>query len=159
MNDPLQPHIETEDRLAQKEKCSKYQGTAKIKISCLRFEAQSEEQFLRPKNIKRLKRIFATEGCHRFVPEHYVAALISQSDLDAAIERSGVSQAALFQAAGEEPPKLEILEIKPLRFLHGRHRLQAASEYLSPDDDWWIADLYLDGKQQFQVFSSSAHCT
>lgn len=156
MRGSFQPYIEVQDRLVQKEKRSKYQGTAKIKISCLQFEAQSREQFLRPKNIQRLKRIFATEGCHRFVPEHYIAALISQPDLEAAIQRSGTSQAALLRTV-EEPPKLEILEFRPLKFLHGRHRLQAASEYLSPDDDWWIVDLYSDGTVQFLILQGIAY--
>ena len=144
MSKSFQPHIEAHDRFAQNEKYCKYQGTAKIQITCLQFEAQTKEQFLRPKNIQRLKRIFAIEGCHRFVPEHYIAALISRPDLEAAIQRSGTSQAALFQITGEEPPKLEILEFRPLKFLHERHRLQTASEYFLFDDNWWIVDLYLN---------------
>ena len=32
------------------------------------------------------------------------------------------------------------------KFLHGRHRTEAAKKYLHPDDKWWIVDLYVDGK-------------
>lgn len=146
MENSLQRQTEEQDRFLHEELTSKFIGTAKVTISCLQFEAErTKEQFLRPQNIKRLKHIFATEGCHRLDRKNYIAALISASEFEVAVQKSGISQAALLRNTGEEPPKLEISKLRPLKFLHGCHRLQAASEFLSSDDDWWIVDLYLNG--------------
>ena len=132
------------------ERHSKFRGTARVKLACLRLDDPSTEQkqFLHPKNVKRLKEIYAVEGCKRLVPEHHVPALISSQELAAPIRRSETSQAALFHCADDEPPELR-LPFEHLTFLHGRHRLEAARGFLSDGDDWWTVDLYLDGMTTF----------
>ena len=128
------------------ERHAKFRGTARVKLDCLKAdETQIEKRlFLRPQNIQRLRRVFATEGCKRLTPEHHVPVLISQQELEASIERSGTSQNALYNNADVTPPELH-LSHGPLIFLHGHHRLQAARDSLSDGDDWWVVDLYLDG--------------
>ncbi|KAJ5793400.1 uncharacterized protein N7503_009378 [Penicillium pulvis] len=69
-----------------------------------------------------------------------------------AIERSlafsKITRADLLNASFNKPPYLKFPNGQ-LKALHGRHRIQAASKALFPNDRWWIVDLYLDGTFQF----------
>jgi hypothetical protein len=53
-------------------------------------------------------------------------------------------------ASDKEYPELSFPELSfpelSLICLHGRHRLLAALEFLSPKDQWWIVDVYLDSR-------------
>ena len=122
-----------------------FRGTARVKLASLQPDDSPQEQkfFLNRKNVRRLRQVFVIEGCRRLVPEHHVSALISSQKLEASIQRSGTSQATVFQSADERSSELLLL-FAPLTFLHERHRLEAARNILSADDDWWTVDLYLD---------------
>ncbi len=155
MNGSLQSQIEVVDKSTNRERLSKFRGTARVQLCNLRFDTGRVEQthFLRPKNVNRLKRIFATEGCRRLIPEHHVAALISQKELDESIKRSNISQDALLQNTLDEPPLLLFESSNPIQILHGQHRLRAAQEFLSSGDDWWVVDLYLAGGLESAPFT------
>jgi len=146
MQRSLLSQVETDCRRVSHERQAQFRGTARVKLSSLQADrsSASREQFLRPKNVKRLRDIFITEGCRRLAPENHIPALISREELEASIRRSGTSQSALFCSTDEAPPELR-LPFAPLTILHGRHRLQAAREFFGHEDDWWTVDLYLDG--------------
>jgi len=141
----LLSQVEIECGRLQRERQAQFRGTARIKLSSLRADQAraTREQFLLPKNVRRLHSIFVTEGCRRLAAENHIPALISREDLEAAIHRSGTTQSALLHSTDEEPPELQ-LPFEPLVYLHGRHRIQAAREFFVEGDDWWTVDLYLD---------------
>ncbi|KAK3061229.1 hypothetical protein LTS18_006731, partial [Coniosporium uncinatum] len=60
--------------------------------------------------------------------------------LDDALLHNGVQHCELKNV--EEPPRLAFSATAPLLYVHGRHRLAAAEEFLEPIDRWWTAELY-----------------
>jgi hypothetical protein len=77
-------------------------------------------------------------------------AIIDQEYLDAAMHQSGIAaDDMLTNDEADKPPEYPELLFPQgfqLECLHGRHRIQAAREFLSPKDKWWTVDLYLSGK-------------
>ncbi|KAK5400801.1 hypothetical protein LTR06_011261, partial [Exophiala xenobiotica] len=72
-----------------------------------------------------------------------------QACLESALDLSRISAAALLTRNTNDPaavgdyPQLQVPVGVRLTCLHGRHRIQAALEFLPARDKWWIADLYL----------------
>lgn len=136
------------DERIYRERKSKLYGTARISLSCLRFQVESSPASLArgKKDVEKLVRTFRKEDCYRLADdEHHVLALISPSQIEAALRQSNISLQDL--CSKELPPKLVIDPSHPLRCLHGKRRLQAAGEVLQPGDDWWAVDLYADGTE------------
>ena len=134
---------ETLDRQVLVEKERAYVGKAKVALLDLVFDT-SEVNAARPldhRNVARLVKVFQLEGCLRLEPEHHIPALIQKSTLDDSLHALDLNPALLTTYG--EPFRLTV--DKPLLCLHGRHRLAAAKEHLSPEDKWWVVDLYLDG--------------
>lgn len=119
-----------------REKARAFCGSVKIPLDKLQPEALPENprQF-DEENAKRLLRIFR-EDCQRWEPDNHVPVLISRSTLPE--HQLG---------AGDN---LQLLNPEyPLTYLHGRHRLEAASRFFTGNDRWWIADLYSDGMSPY----------
>lgn len=138
-------HAECADRQGR---LASYRGTGRISIFSLEsIDGLSDQraQFLRPKNVQRLKPIFATEGCDRLEPANSVPVLLSQTELDDLTWYSQISPSKLYQTASE-PPLLQVAGDAMLKVLHGSHRLEAARQILPREDAWWTVDLNLDGK-------------
>jgi hypothetical protein len=113
------------------EKARAFCGSVKIPLDKLQPEALPENprQF-DEENAERLLRIFR-EDCQRWEPDNHVPVLISRSALP-------------------DGPLGDILNPEyPLIYLHGRHRLEAASRFFNGNDRWWIADLYSDGMSTY----------
>lgn len=108
-------------------------GSAKVRISQLAHEdLLTNPRQLDPKNVSRLRNVYILEGCHRLEPEHHVPALIDEAMLERALRDNNISQASLKSLA---EPKLLALE-SDITYLQGRHRLEAAKEFLEADDKW-----------------------
>jgi hypothetical protein len=123
---------------------SSFKGTARVGLQYLDFDSHTELN-VSESNTKRLVRVFENEGCLRLDPEHHVPVLVPRNVLDAALVSSNLTQEAL-----HDPVNFPTLTFAPgtaLRVLHGRHRLRAASKFLSvAAGKWWTADLYSDGE-------------
>jgi hypothetical protein len=137
------------DERIYRERKSKLLGTARISLSCLQF--QTDESLLSlsrgKKDVEKLVRVIRVEGCYRLADdESHVSVLISPSQLEEALRRTAISIQDL--SSRDVPPQLIIDPTRPLQCLHGRRRLQAAGETLSDGDDWWVVDLYTDGRDQ-----------
>lgn len=126
---------------------SNFQGTAKIYLRHLKFARGDQnaagDLHLNPKNVARLLQIFHLEGCHRLDPANHIPALIRPDLLERCLTRSGVSKVDLLRR--HTPPFLELEDNQLLVYLHGRHRLAAAQDFLLPLDKWWTVDLYSEG--------------
>ena len=128
-------------RFAEKQSC--FRGSAKIHLKHLKCENVAKEDqrlFLDPKNVARLVQIYKLEGCLRLDIEHHVPAIIKESELQKSLSISNVDGVDLLKRGS--PPELEFSDDVTLICLHGRHRLEAAKEFLLPGDRWWIVDLY-----------------
>ena len=147
MQEPLQSQAEYQDQELHRERCSKYRGTARVRISNLRYYTDQVEKTLyeRPEIVKNLEKVFAKEGCRRHMSEHRVSVLISQQELEAAAARSDTTLDGLVENANE-PSELKFPVPVSLPYLHGLHRLRAAAECLPPGDNLWPVDLYLQGE-------------
>ncbi|EER43197.1 conserved hypothetical protein [Histoplasma capsulatum H143] len=120
----------------------KFQGAAKVNLDQIFFDPQSSQQ-LDHKNVDRLCRIFQEEGCRSMPLAHRVPAAVSRQHLAAALQRANVSACDLLT---NPEPQMPHLRFSPgqLRGLHGRHRIAAGLEVLSPAHSWWVVDIYLD---------------
>ena len=98
--------------------------------------------------MKRLIRIFALKGCRRLKLEHYMLALISQTELNEALKLSCKTLDDL--RSNGFPLKLDFRPLQRLKCLNGRYRLQAAKKLFKGSkgfkgEDWWVVDLYSNG--------------
>ncbi|PGG95163.1 hypothetical protein AJ79_10217 [Helicocarpus griseus UAMH5409] len=120
----------------------KFQGAAKVDLDQIFFNPQSSQQ-LDHKNVDRLCRIFQEERCRSMPLAHRVPAAVSRQHLAAALQRANVSACELLT---NPEPQMPHLWFPPgqLRGLHGRHRIAAGLEVLSPAHSWWVVDTYLD---------------
>ena len=135
----------TEDELRlTTERSRKYQGTAKINISQIALHP-SVSQHSDQKNVERLCEIFDKEGCRRLDVYNHVSAVVSRQHLHDALRAARVSTNEMMTNQPNRYPHLQF-SAGQVECLHGQHRLKAGEEYLSPIDQWWAVDLYLDGK-------------
>lgn len=133
----------TERNLAE-DREENFRGTACVSLRRLIFKPEYSRGVDR-KNIERLKRIFARQGCLRLAPPNHVPAIITEQDLNVALRHSGRTHKDLLHIAQDAPPKLTLPPKYMLECLHGQHRILAALEILAPKDEWWTVDLYLSG--------------
>ena len=142
----------TEDELRlTTERSQKYQGTAKVNISQIALHP-SLSQHLDQKNVERLCEIFDKEGCRRLNPHNHVSAVVSRQHLHNALQAARVSANEMMTNQPNLYPHLQF-STGQVECLHGQHRLKAGEEHLSPIDQWWAVDLYLDGKSNTASWS------
>ncbi|KAJ5974799.1 hypothetical protein N7481_008506 [Penicillium waksmanii] len=136
-------HVFTEQevRLAA-ERRLKYIGAAKVSIRQIQIEPPLPRD-LDHKNLDRLRNIFRKNRCRRLDVQNHVPATVSRHNLAEALQKANVLQESLLTTEGRHIPRLEFRKGQ-LRGLHGRHRIQAGVEVLSPADRWWTVDLYTD---------------
>ncbi|KAJ5215343.1 uncharacterized protein N7498_001750 [Penicillium cinerascens] len=125
------------------ERNRKYRGTARINLKQI-FLHPSICRSLDPRNVDRLCEIFSKEGCRRLEVANHVTAVVSNDNLNAALQKAGVSAALLMSGTPDKYPLLPFSSGQ-VKCLHGQHRLKAGEEFLSECDQWWTVDLYLDG--------------
>ncbi|PTU22239.1 hypothetical protein P175DRAFT_0529274 [Aspergillus ochraceoroseus IBT 24754] len=116
-------------------------GTFRVKVEQIKFDPPSYRDLDR-KVVEQLKQVFQAGQCRRLDAENHIPATVAKHDLEVALGQAGVLQEVPMSNADLKP----LLCFNPggLRGLHGRHRIQAASEVLAPRDSWWTVDLYLD---------------
>jgi len=134
-----------QERRQEAERSIKYRGTASIKLDVLHFPCE-ESREPDKNNVERLRNLFRGEGgCRRLDLRNHIPAVISQPQLEAAIEASGTSAERLLEDARDGYPELDFPPGYRLECLHGRHRTLAAAQVLPLEDRRWTVDLYLEG--------------
>ena len=147
MEDDLNQSVGLDQEQLLRDRCIHYRGTARLGLQHLTHR-DSGDFTLSEKNTSRLIRVFETEGAQRLEPENFVPILFPQTRLQEVLRSNGVSQQELLSDR-TPPPLLHCVEDLPIVVLHGRHRLQAAEQYLSPAQGrWWTVDIYDSGKYQ-----------
>ncbi|KAL5354472.1 hypothetical protein ACLOAV_000561 [Pseudogymnoascus australis] len=140
-----QSRTQVEDSRLEGERRLKYKGTARISLDVLHFKWNQPRE-LNSRHVEDLKERFRKEGCRRLPVRKHVPAIIDQQCLDAVMRDSGVAGHQLLTNPPNELsqyPELVFPRGFQLECLHGRHRIQAGREFLSPRDKWWTVDLYL----------------
>ncbi|OJD23472.1 hypothetical protein ACJ73_05169 [Blastomyces percursus] len=132
---------DSETRLAT-ERRLKFQGPAKVNLDQIFFDHRSSRQ-LDHTNVDRLCRVFQKEGCQNLTLAHHVPAAVSRQHLAAALQKANRSAHGLLTNPGPEIPHLQFPPGR-LRGLHGRYRIAAGLEVLSPSHRCWAVDIYLD---------------
>lgn len=132
------------ERRLHLERSVKYRGTARVRLDHLHFE-WGEARELSQKNVERLKQVFRTENIQRLEPRNHIPAVLSEKDLDSAVQDSKILAETLLSNPDGNFPMLKFPRNYKLTCLHGGHRIQAARETLPPTDAWWTVDLYLTG--------------
>lgn len=133
--------IDPEDILIAQERKLKYKGSARVPLTSLYpRNAGTTSEKRREKNVERLAEAFISMGCQRLQPENNIPVLIDPRTLGDILQKYGA------QMDSVPPPLLELPSGFRLQYLKGQSRVQAAKRVLDPDDQWWVVDLYLDGK-------------
>ena len=132
-----------EESKNEEEKSIKYKGTAHIRLKWLHFR-WNEPRELNSKIVQDLISCFQKD-CRRLDIRNHIPALINQQDLDSALRVSKILKGVLPTNSQHEYPELDFWAGYQLECLHGRHRIQAAKQVLSPPNKWWTVDLYLTG--------------
>lgn len=101
------------------------------------------------KHVEYIKGIFKKEGCHQLQARHHVPAVVDQHQLDVALDdaqRRGrwkwKTLPSKYAIIGKQEGYPELDFPDGIECYHGRHRIQAGSEWLPPTEKWWIVDLY-----------------
>ena len=129
-------NITSNDLQIFREKSRTFCGSFKIPLSKLKHEdIPDNPRQLDPRNVANLLEKFVLEDCNRLDPEHYVSALIRRADLP----QGSQTKDNPFKEPQHFDPQY------PLLCVHGKHRLEAARQFLAGDEEWWVADLYSDG--------------
>ena len=152
MDEKRQRKAAQQDESIHYERNKQYLGTARIDLSCLEpviaNDIRAKQFYYEDLKVKRLIRIFALKGCRRLKLEHYMLALISQTELNEALKLSCKTLDDL--RSNGFPLKLDFRPLQRLKCLNGRYRLQAAKKLFKGSkgfkgEDWWVVDLYSNG--------------
>lgn len=138
-----QRRVERQEAELEAERLAKFKGTARIRLECLEFPRSESNE-----NVERLKLCIECEGCHRLESRYHVPAVIDRQLLDAAVQASNTTHAALLSDSQSQWPTLHLPPGIRLACLRGWDRLRAGWESLPPRDRWWTVDLYLNGKRK-----------
>jgi hypothetical protein len=133
-----------EERELDTERRIKFKGTARVSIESIYFERNRSHE-LDIRHVETLKDHFRANGCHRLEVRNHIPAIIDQQDLDVALEAAKTSAEELLNRPAKYYREL-VFPVRSLECLHGRHRIEAGRDFLSPCDSWWTVDLYLRGK-------------
>ena len=137
-------------RLAQEEevqlevkKSRKYRSITRIRFQWLYFPWNELDE---PdvENVERFKKTII-QNCRQFDARNHILEIVSQSDLNNAIQIAESFTEALFNSASNDYPELVFPPGFRLECLHGRHRILAAKEALHSLNKWWTVDFYLFG--------------
>ena len=105
-------------------------GFIKCPIRRLRYKSITiDPRQLDLKNVARILGVFNLEGCRRLELQNHIPALISQTVLNALLKR--VPGGRL-----EDEVPIPVDPKHDFKCLHGRHRIEAAKQYLYLDDKW-----------------------
>ena len=120
-----------EESELEREKGIKYRGTARIRLKWLCFQRKGFDV----KNVQHLMSCFQKD-CRRLDIRNHIPAVISQEDLDSALQVSDIPHGIMLTVSREEYSELGFWIGYQLECLHGRHRIRAAKHCLLPSDKW-----------------------
>lgn len=83
----IQYYATAQERKLAEDREENFRGTARVSLRRLLFKPEYSRD-VDKKNIERLKRIFARQGCLRLLPPNHVPAIITELDLKAALQHS-----------------------------------------------------------------------
>ncbi|KAF7134092.1 hypothetical protein CNMCM5793_005721 [Aspergillus hiratsukae] len=115
-------------------------GSAKVHLRHLDIGPRGR---LDRNKLRKLRRVFRTNGIYPLQRENHVEVIVSRSDLDYALDQNGLTLQEFRENGPDGYPTLDFSG-RPLRCLHGKHRIQAARDILPSFRRWWIADFYLE---------------
>lgn len=127
------------EKLYLEERRAHFRGSIKVDIQAISLNSSQEVNY---ETVKRLEKIFQTQGCARLDPANHVPVLVEQRALKQALKDANVPPSDLLSHFATDLPYLTFQQEYKLTCLHGQHRLLAAQAYLLPEDQWWCVDLY-----------------
>ena len=76
--------------------------------------------------------VFKLAGCQRLEEGNHIPVLVDRLKL----ENLGLQESDKQGTPRYIVPNFDVV------YLHGRHRVEAAKQFLHPDDRWWVVDVY-----------------
>lgn len=120
-------------------------GLAWVRLENLNYEPPLGRPSipLQSEKIEALLDKFSNPGCFPNVQQNRIRAKISPTVLAQALGLSRVTIEDLQDT--ENLRKLELPKDVVLTYIHGQHRLEAASRHIYPHNVWWAVDLLNEG--------------
>jgi hypothetical protein len=128
----------------ERQKC--FYGSAKVDIGVLHFDRSSPRE-IDDRNFQRLLCSFELTGCFQFDPQHHLPAVIQESTFRTAVASAASSADAVLSRDPSQWPTLSFSTGFELQCLRGKHRIEAAKQYLPGSTRWWVIDFYSEGKR------------
>lgn len=127
------------------EKAQAFLGSAKIDIVHLCFD-DALGRAPDKKNEEFLLDSFRRHGCEQLNSAYRVPATIHAGILQTALSRSNLTPAQLLERDPALLPLLHLPHGTRIQCFLGAHRIRAAQQVLPRDQQWWVVDLYPDGR-------------
>jgi len=135
------------NEISEQSRNGRYLGTVRLALSAIKFETE-KEGFIFPdrRRVDALKRQYELVGVGRSLRENHMEALIDDDLLLETTSKLGMTKDCFFQEQDGLHPELALPDGCFVYGLQGRHRLQAAREFLPHEaDQWWTVRLYSSG--------------
>lgn len=112
----------------------RFEMTARVDISRIKFDKTFKRQMDDGQNILRLERIMDTQGCQRLMKECHVPVLVPRADWEQRV-RPRIIDGQLHQ--------LDVDIDYRLRGQDHENLITAARNKLGPGNQWWMVDVYV----------------
>ncbi|KAJ6016578.1 hypothetical protein N7540_011169 [Penicillium herquei] len=111
-----------------------FKMTARVYLSDVAFEHGFRSRMDNQKNIQRLKKLMAIQGCQRLMRQNHLPVIMSRSDWQNRV---------VVDRSQEDMPHLTVVGDYLLHALDHRNLIAAAYQWLDVDDQWWITDVFV----------------
>lgn len=136
MQSSFQSRMEREEQLLEAYREERFQGSARVRLDCISFDHGFGHLMNDGRNAIRLERILELQGCLRINRDYHVPVLVRAADWGHRIRFSETSSGHL--------PELVVPLDTALHAMTHESLISAARKWLSPQNRWWVVDVYVE---------------
>ncbi|RDH26202.1 hypothetical protein BDQ94DRAFT_43141 [Aspergillus welwitschiae] len=140
-----QARIESAEKALEAYRQERYQGSARVRLDCLKFENGFGRLMDDGRNALRLEQILEIQGCLRINREYHVPVLVQATDWGSHIR--------LLPCDTEPFPELIVPLNTSLRALGHGNVIAAARKKLYGENRWWVVDVYVEDPSKLSLKS------
>ncbi|KAL3468695.1 hypothetical protein BJX99DRAFT_265928, partial [Aspergillus californicus] len=136
MQSSFQSRVEREEQSLEAYREERCKGSARVRLDCLSFDNGFSHLINDGRNSIRLERILEIQGCLRINRDYHVPVLVNAADWGHRIRFSETGNGRL--------PELVVPLDTVLRAMNHESLISAARKWLSPQNRWWVVDVYVE---------------
>lgn len=136
MQSSFQCRIEREEQALEGYREERCKGSARVRLDCLSFDNGFSHLINDGRNSIRLERVLEIQGCLRVNRDYHVPVLVNAADWGHRIRFSETGNGRF--------PELVVPLDTVLRAMNHESLISAARKWLSPQNRWWVVDVYVE---------------